>query len=287
MPTAITTCIVCSTEASVVQFGATELCICPTCGLGWLHPMPTNQERAEHYAKQYGLQNDILGNSIQAQMRRWSRLPEQLSLIADIQTLKPAPASVLDVGCDMGNFLDEIRRYGYSVAGVEPSESARSQAHQIGLQVFSSIKELCDDTNTLYDVVTMHHVLEHVDNPVVTLTELHSLMAPGGLLLLRVPDFSCFWSKLFKEKWIWFQPENHSYHFTLRSLLQVVQKAGFEIRKATSQRPNNYRTMKAQMLSSHSFSHSMNVTQTFKRAVSPYYQFVTGVELYILAQKTS
>lgn len=41
-----------------------------------------------------------------------------------------------------------------------------------------------------FDVIEANHILEHLDDPFAVMTELHRLLAIGGLLVIRVPHFS-------------------------------------------------------------------------------------------------
>jgi SAM-dependent methyltransferase len=41
-----------------------------------------------------------------------------------------------------------------------------------------------------FDVVLCNHVLEHVDNDILALTEIHRVLRPGGFAILQVPFFS-------------------------------------------------------------------------------------------------
>jgi 2-polyprenyl-3-methyl-5-hydroxy-6-metoxy-1,4-benzoquinol methylase len=123
---------------------------------------------------------------------RHFRYPERVWLINVIQATKPAPADLLDIGCDKGFFIDDARRYGYNVHGVEPSERARAYCGKIGLRVVESIDEVSGN----YDVVTMQHSLEHFSQPLIGLTAAYNCLRPGGIIIVRVPDFSSMWRKL-------------------------------------------------------------------------------------------
>jgi len=41
-----------------------------------------------------------------------------------------------------------------------------------------------------FDVVLCNHVLEHVDNDIVAMQEIHRVLRPGGFAILQVPFFS-------------------------------------------------------------------------------------------------
>ncbi|MBU0649657.1 class I SAM-dependent methyltransferase [Patescibacteria group bacterium] len=44
------------------------------------------------------------------------------------------------------------------------------------------------------DEIHMYHVLEHLDNPIKVIEELHRILKPGGRLYLRVPHFSSLYA---------------------------------------------------------------------------------------------
>lgn len=58
--------------------------------------------------------------------------------------------------------------------------------------------DVCHDLNVLpypfaenqFEVIEASHVLEHLDNPLVAMTELHRIAQPGARLLVKVPHFS-------------------------------------------------------------------------------------------------
>jgi hypothetical protein len=112
-------CRICgSLNTGIIMCGSTPLVRCRDCDAVFLETMKSSEELAEFYAHDYTL-NETHDLSVY-ERRRMFRLPEQVKLLADLRRLKPPPASLLDIGCDKGFFLDEARRHGYTVAGVEP-----------------------------------------------------------------------------------------------------------------------------------------------------------------------
>lgn len=278
-------CIVCQSPLEYFQRGATSLSRCSACGLVALHPVPSDAERAAYYAQHYALNADIPKQRYAAEQRRWSRQPEQLKLIRDIKNIMPPPATIVDIGCDRAAFLDEARRYGYGVMGVEPSESARRDALGIGIPVYASLEELQHTVQQGVDAVCMWHSLEHVANPPAMLRSLHELLNPKGIIAIRVPDFASVWSSLLRQHWIWFQPQNHSYHFSLPSLGTLLERSGFELLHLCSQRPNSFLTLRSTALAAKSFARYAGMHSSLKRILSGYYEYLTGIELYAIARK--
>ncbi len=274
-------CPVCGSARRMYNQGDTTLAECTECGLVALAVIPSDAERTAYYAQKYALNHDIFRQETAAEMRRWSRMPEQIKLLRDILALRQPPATILDVGCDRAPFLDEARRFGYTVVGVEPSESARKDAGKIGISVVPHI----DNIKQVVDIAVLWHSLEHTGDPLAMLQSLHTLLSSDGIIAIRVPDFGSLWSRLLKHRWIWFQPENHCYHFTVQSLKNVVERAGFDVITIRSQRPSNGLTRKAGAVAMKSFGRYMGEKTSVKRRLAMIYQYLTGIEVYVIAKK--
>src|SRR6266481_8728267 len=155
-------CILCgSTDCQ----SSPKLVRCNQCGSAF----STSTPLVSYYEDQYS----ITRNSInETEHRRLFRLPEQIRWLRRIKQVSPAGSTLLDIGCDKGYFLDEARRHGYDVLGIEPSRTARSYCERIGLTVLS---ELAMITKT-FDVITMWHSLEHFADPNETIRAASKLL---------------------------------------------------------------------------------------------------------------
>lgn len=102
--------------------------------------------------------------------------------------------NLLEVGCGDGAFLDRLSReldttlIGLELNGVT-AERARAKGHHILQQAVG-----CEAVTALgpFDAICSFQVLEHVADPADFLASLVSLLAPGGVLLLGVPNADCF-----------------------------------------------------------------------------------------------
>ncbi len=82
-----------------------------------------------------------------------------------------------------------------------------------------------------YDVVSLSHCLEHTRDPRAELAAAHVALAPGGLLLIEVPDPESILRKLFRSRWLpYFQPQ-HQHLLSARNLTVLLGEAGFEIER--------------------------------------------------------
>jgi 2-polyprenyl-3-methyl-5-hydroxy-6-metoxy-1,4-benzoquinol methylase len=147
----------------------------------------------------------------------------------------PTPGAVLDVGCGRGLMLADLAARGWRTVGVEASDVASAHAREVlGLDV--RIGELADCRLPAgsFEVVTLFHVLEHLEDPDATLSEVHRLLAPDGRLLLEVPNLGSLQARLSGGAWFHLDAPRHLHHFDRRSLLAALDRAGFKVLRLTT-----------------------------------------------------
>lgn len=275
-------CRICGSEdLADFQLNELELIRCRDCKIIYNKHFPTEESTSDYYQSDYEL-SSLTGDKLaDSEARRIFRYPEQAQLIKYMSRYLPKNGSILDIGCDKGFFIDEARRWGYDVAGVELSAGGRAYAERIGLNVKEDIL-LFDKT---FDSIVMWHSFEHHLEPIEALQKYDKYLKPGGLIFIRVPNFNNFWRKMLEEKWIWMQPENHYFHYTLESLSFTIEKAGFNLEFIESRKPNNKLTKKmykvSKMISSRIFEKKTPLRKKLGRIVED----LTGVEIFAVATK--
>ncbi len=132
--------------------------------------------------------------------------------------------SVLDVGCATGAFLARAKARGWTVAGVEVADYARSvTSERLGVAIPASLAGL--PAGARFDVVTLHHVLEHVADPGAFLQG-EILPRVGRRLLVEVPNFDALAARRHGTRWRDLRPDQHLFHFTRRTLPPLLRRAG-------------------------------------------------------------
>jgi 2-polyprenyl-3-methyl-5-hydroxy-6-metoxy-1,4-benzoquinol methylase len=134
---------------------------------------------------------------------------------------------LLDVGCAAGFLLDELRRRGWDVCGVELSTDLCHYARsQLGLDVFCG--ELSDAPwlPASFDVVTVIGTIEHVLDPDGLVAAACRLLVPGGLLVILTENLENPIARYWPSAWNGFMPPEHLYHFTPASLGQLLARHG-------------------------------------------------------------
>jgi len=137
---------------------------------------------------------------------------------------------ILDVGCQLGFFLDIARRRGWQTFGVEmATKSVQYGRTVLGLAV--SQGQLTDTSfeNNFFDAVSLQHVLEHVPNIHEFLAELHRILRPGGCLLVEVPNIESREFQKYGVQWGIIKPEQHLYYFSRHTLSKILNRFGFKI----------------------------------------------------------
>lgn len=271
-------CRLCGSDKIKEQkIGETALMHCENCDITYNVVFPAEEKLHEYYTDEYSITSDDI---IKTEQRRIFRLPEQAGLISEIMKYKKPPARLLDIGCDKGFFIDEARRYGYDTAGVEPSAAAGQYAERIGLKIYPSLEEESGG----WDIVTMWHSLEHLTDPACYLQDIKSACNPGAYLFIRVPAFDSPRRKLTGRRWIWFQPQNHYFHYSVGSLRFLLEKSGFEVLHIGRLLPNNRFTKKMNNLVNSVFGHYFSSGVPLRKKIARKYEDLTGEEIFAAAK---
>jgi SAM-dependent methyltransferase len=119
------------------------------------------------------------------------------------------------------------------VYGIEPSEHAAEITRQQGIQVFRGTIEAYAaqalDT-TQFDLITANHVIEHVPNPVATLSVMKRLLAPGGYIWISVPNAAYPIARMLRGRWHSCDLPYHLMHFSPASMVEAGLQAALQVR---------------------------------------------------------
>lgn len=148
-------------------------------------------------------------------------------LLAAYRTHVPDPgARILDVGCGTGALLRDLRAVHYRRAeGVDPFIA--SPVTHGGRPLVR--KASFSDMDGEYDCISFHHVLEHMPDQAGTLRHARRLLAPGGLVLVRIPAAGGAAWRRYREDWVQLDAPRHFYLHTERSLALVAGQAGLKV----------------------------------------------------------
>lgn len=137
------------------------------------------------------------------------------------------PGRILDIGCGVGDFLCQVKQKNWDVVGIEPSDDAKDIAEaRLGFRPLSPTesKTLPDAS---FDVITLWHVLEHIDDLKFQTSEIMRLLKPNGRLIIALPNFQSFDCQYYKEKWAAWDVPRHLNHFSPDTLRSIIVSLGF------------------------------------------------------------
>ena len=204
-----------------------DIAKCRECHLYFRNPRPTQTEIARSYNT--GGTFEAWQEEEAARATMWER---RLNIVQRYA----ASGRLLDLGTGDGRFLMTAQRMGYDVVGTEVSEAGASYARERGFDVhLGQITDLALPAAS-FDLATIWHVLEHVPDPGAVLRKAHTLLRPGGILVVAVPNEENFFvrQRFGKAKGSPFDPlkfggEIHLTYFRPSTLRSTLRTAGFEV----------------------------------------------------------
>lgn len=135
--------------------------------------------------------------------------------------------SLLDVGCGDGSFLLLARTCGWQVVGLDPDQKAVVNAKSQDLIIHQGGIELFEGKSSLFDVITLNHVIEHVHDPARVLRTCHTLLKPGGQLWVETPNIDSFGHAHFQKNWRGLEAPRHLVLFNRKALIDLLTSVGF------------------------------------------------------------
>ena len=137
---------------------------------------------------------------------------------------------VTDIGCGRGDFLDFAQKRGWNTMGFEfDAETARQAARnsQLNIMLAEELpKQMASQAGSI-DLITMLHVLEHLDDPDEALRACRSGLSYRGTLIIEVPNPLSIAARISPSTWLGWDPPNHRFHFSCKALCRALADAGF------------------------------------------------------------
>lgn len=200
---------------------------CDACGLAMTRPRPTSEGLAFYYEGAYSGGSDGIRRfqfgPVARLMNRY-----RLAVIARIHKLGPHDR-LLDVGCSYGALLSLARQSGCATAGLDVDAGSIAGAADRDHTDYRTGRLIdADWPDGYFTVITLIETLEHESDPLGTLRAAHRLLAPNGVLVVEVPDFSGAWRYVFGRYWLPLLVPQHLVHYTRHTLHRALELAGFE-----------------------------------------------------------
>ncbi len=226
---------------------------CSQCFLAFIHPRLTKYDLRAIYQEEYYIipSEKIKGSSVidkifKIEFNSYEKFVSDLPLVRH---------KLLDVGCGRGEFLYKMQKKGWDIYGVEPyKEAVIKTQERIGKKrVWQGELPKIKFKNKKFDVITMWHVLEHLDYPSLYLRKIRSLLTKSGFFVLEVPNLDAVNLALFRESYSGLGFAEHVFYFSKKGLKKLLEDNGFKVERIYSplKMSSNFSVNLANILTEH------------------------------------
>lgn len=167
--------------------------------------------------------------------------------------------NILDIGAGTGDFLKVCSNNSWNVFGTEPDLGARNIALKKGVELQENLSSF---KNQKFEIITLWHVLEHVENLQEYIVLLKNLLSENGRLIVAVPNHKSFDAVFYKEFWAAFDVPRHLWHFSQTSISKLFFKEKMIVEKTL---PMKFDAYYVAMLSEKYKAGKMNLLKSFYR----------------------
>jgi 2-polyprenyl-3-methyl-5-hydroxy-6-metoxy-1,4-benzoquinol methylase len=216
--------------------GPFEVRECAACEYGVTFPDLDEEELSRFYGEEYD--EGFLEHSDRPARHVLQRLRERYRRRSaerrygrpPFQSAGATVGRILDVGCGSGGLLGHFAARGWKPYGIDPSRAAADSAARRGAAVHCGTLRDQPWPAGSFQLITFQHSLEHIVDPVDALRRARALLAPGGLLAVEVPNWSCWQRRLlFRNRWFSLDLPRHRQHFSPRALARLAALLELEV----------------------------------------------------------
>jgi 2-polyprenyl-3-methyl-5-hydroxy-6-metoxy-1,4-benzoquinol methylase len=235
-----TNCPLCSSEKikknrTVRDFSITgetfEIYSCAECSFLFTQNHPAEAEIGPYYQSEDYISHSDTSRGLINSLYHWVR---KIMLNRKYRLIKKEikGSRLLDIGCGTGYFPHFMKLKGYDVNGVEKEKDARDFAkNNFNISVTSPENFLNHENSEQYDIITLWHVLEHIENWNEYLNVIHEKLDEKGILVIALPNHWSYDAKFYKKYWAGYDVPRHLWHFNPETLQLLMKQHNFKVRK--------------------------------------------------------
>jgi len=191
-------------------------------------PIPSDSELAEFYSKFHLLLDEGGGYEL-FEDRMNADFPAKARLVRRFFP-DGAGRRLLDLGCGKGFFIKHCRDIGLDALGVDLSKSAIEFAtNNLRVPAIAGRLSEVKDTLGLFEAVTFWATIEHLPDPIQTLSDIFSVLRPGGRLFLDTGVGDDWLDRCLPGHVQWYDPPQHLLVFSTTGMRRALELTGFRV----------------------------------------------------------
>lgn len=167
-------------------------------------------------------------------VRRGARIFFKRRRMDELMVQYAAPGNILDVGCGKGSQLRRLPE-AYVPFGIEISPGQAACARELlqarggDVIVGPGAEALMQLPERFFSGVMMRSYLEHEAEPRRALQGAARVLAPRGIVIIKVPNYGCLNRWIFGRRWCGFRFPDHVNYFTPQTLRRLCEEVGLVV----------------------------------------------------------
>jgi len=212
---------------------------CVSCQLLFTNPRPDSKQIGKYYDSELYVSHSSKSNNLINSIYKIARHFTLRNKHNLIKKYSLENKTLLDYGSGTGHFLSFCKNKDWNVTGIEPNKVAREKANKNTKNaVLENINTI--DNDTKFQIITLWHVLEHVEDLNKLLIKLTSLLNKKGTLIIAVPNPESWDAKKYKLHWAGYDVPRHLYHFSQDSIKTLMKNHKLKIKEILPMKLDSY-----------------------------------------------
>lgn len=206
---------------------------CSKCSAGILNPMPIGDASIFYPSQYLSAEQQKKASQKRFDLEKWYRYNQYAF---DFNLLERASGisfknatSYVDIGCGSGERVTFASEQGCDNAwGVDKFDFAKSKSKNEVKIINSDI--LAFKPKKKFQIVSLFHVLEHLENPHEVLDHLqHKVLDKKGYIIIQVPNYGSIERRIFKSRWFCLDVPRHVWQFNTTALGTLLDSSGYKV----------------------------------------------------------
>lgn len=194
---------------------------CQNCHVAYIKPFPSKKTLDSFYSK-FEYRTGFLNESL---LRNESRV-----LLSKLSKIGYKCGRVLDIGCGAGFFLDEAKKKGWEVSGIEMSKKLVAYAKKkLKLNIkkgdFLKVKLY----NDKFDLIVLSQVVEHLVDPFPVFKKIRKHLSNNGIFYIATPNIESTLSTVLQDDFPYLTPPEHTYFYGPEAIKTLLEKTRFRV----------------------------------------------------------